>query len=413
MRRPVLFVKTMDSSTLTSSSSLIIQCAGIVLVALLTFFMTRSIRRTFLDYWTIAWLCLSAALISLLLDFNRAGLQSVLYSAYMLLEYGFGFFFFAGCRNYVSGKRITARHIYLMTPVVVMAVAAPHLTNDVNKIFIPHAAIIALFFGAAYFTLGPRRRGSPSPGLKVMSFALILLSLDFLHYVPVFSYALIRGTPPLAYLKYTFIYDLIFEILLGFGSVMAVMEDLRYEVEGANRELTKARDSLEIQARMDPLTEAFNRHAFCSLVEQSGDVLKGMVSGCVAVIDMDNLKPINDSLGHGAGDSAIRVVARAIRSVIRPYDLLFRWGGDEFLVVLPNVTEAEALKRIGRLNEAIREQTRILNPPVSITVSSGIAPFASMTDIKQAIELADTKMYARKHVSKALRQSADRVYISL
>ncbi len=394
----------MDSSSVTSSASLVIQSSGVVLVALLSFFLTRSIRRTFLDYWTIAWLCLSVSLGCLLIGFNRPSLQSFFYSSYLLLEYAFGFMFLTGCRNYANGARLNRRHLYLLIPAVVVAGAAPQLTRDFNVIFTPHAAIIAGLFATAYFVLAQRRRGAPSPGLRVMSFALILLTLDFLHYVPIFAYSVISGSLPLSYLKYTSIYDLILEILLGFGSVMVVMEDVRREVEAANRDLTAARDRLEILARMDPLTEAFNRHAFCSLVDRNEDAARSEVSGCAVVIDMDNLKPINDSLGHSAGDSAIRAVAGAIRSVIRSYDLLFRWGGDEFLILLFNLTGTEVRARIEGLNAAL---AGILLPgsrsPVRITVSFGIATFSSMKEIEQAIEHADTNMYAHKHVAKAHR----------
>jgi diguanylate cyclase len=78
-------------------------------------------------------------------------------------------------------------------------------------------------------------------------------------------------------------------------------------------------------ARVDPLTASLNRHAFCSMAE--GYRATGEASGCVAVVDMDALKPINDSLGHTSGDAAIRAVARAIRQVVRADDLVFRWGG--------------------------------------------------------------------------------------
>src|SRR6185436_15469042 len=100
-----------------------------------------------------------------------------------------------------------------------------------------------------------------SPGLRVMSGALFLLAIDFLHYVPVFGArkGLWGFTVPPAYLQYTSIFDLVLEILLGFGTIMLSFESVRREVEAANQELTAARDQLELMARMDPLTEALNR----------------------------------------------------------------------------------------------------------------------------------------------------------
>ncbi len=103
-----------------------------------------------------------------------------------------------------------------------------------------------------------------------MSAALLLLAIGFLHYVPVFGArkGLWGITVPLSYLQYTSVFDLLFEILLGFGTVMVLMEGVRREVEMANKKLLQARDQLELLVQMDPLTEALNRHAFHSLLRR-------------------------------------------------------------------------------------------------------------------------------------------------
>src|SRR6202035_5112240 len=119
--------------------------------------------------------------------------------------------------------------------------------------------------------LPARRTHKSSLGLRVMSVALTLLTLDFLHYVPVFGARQgIWGLRfPQTYLEYTSIVDLFLELLLGFGTVMVLMEAVSHEVEKANEELTAARDRLELLASRDPLTEALNRHAFHSLLDRS------------------------------------------------------------------------------------------------------------------------------------------------
>jgi diguanylate cyclase (GGDEF)-like protein len=231
-----------------------------------------------------------------------------------------------------------------------------------------------------------------------MSVALILLTLDFLHYVPLLSYVeLDHSALPIGYLRYSSIYDLILETLLGFGTLMLVMDDSRHEVEAANRELVAARDRLEVLVRLDPLTEALNRHAFYSLVDKNHDGRAMTASGCVVVLDIDNLKPINDSLGHAAGDEAIREVARSIRSVIRSDDLLFRWGGDEFLILFFNVSESSVRTRMDQLDSAL---SLTLLPgaadAVRLIVSYGLATFGTMGEIEQAIDRADSAMYACK-----------------
>ncbi len=150
---------------------------------------------------------------------------------------------------------------------------------------------------------------------------------------------------------------------------------------------------LEQIARQDPLTAALNRHAYYSLIEKRGD--RGdLDAGCVAIVDLDDLKKINDSFGHAAGDLAIRQVASAVRSVLRADDLVFRWGGDEFLVILFGISETLGRERLGNINQALEENA--LASAMPITVSIGLSPFANSGDLASAIDRADADMYANK-----------------
>ena len=177
--------------------------------------------------------------------------------------------------------------------------------------------------------------------------------------------------------------------------------EARHEVEVANRDLIAARDKLEVLARIDPLTEALNRHAFYSLVDGDQEAKRLGASGCVVVLDIDNLKPINDSLGHAAGDAEIREVARAVRSVIRADDLLFRWGGDEFLILCFNISEAAASKRITEMDASLAFTSLPgASEPVRLIVSYGLAAFSGSRGIETAIDQADEAMYASKQARK-------------
>jgi diguanylate cyclase (GGDEF)-like protein len=151
---------------------------------------------------------------------------------------------------------------------------------------------------------------------------------------------------------------------------------------------------------MDPLTEALNRHAFHSLLRRpEAGHTDAVTSGSVAVLDIDNLKPINDTFGHTVGDKAIRAVARAMRSLVRADDMLFRWGGDEFLVLMFKLPQPEASRRIEKLNKILAENSeRWIGLPVNVTVSFGVTGFTSLTDLGQAIEQADKAMYAQRNL---------------
>jgi len=387
-----------------SSVGLIIQFVGISLVALLSFFVGRTIRRSPLDLWTAAWLCLSFSLAVLYVGFKVSTFPSVFYALYLFGEYAYGYLFVAGCRSHRTGTRLRRRDYLALTGAAIAAIALSQVSTDFNIIFSVHAGLMAGLFGAALYSLRPLEKWTGSgPGLRVMSVALALLAIDFLHYIPVFAEALSSRSPVLSsYLKYTSIYDLFLEMLLGFGTIMVVMEDVRRELEVTNSELAAARDKLEVLASIDSLTGALNRHAFSSLIARGTATL----SGWAAVLDVDNLKSINDSLGHGAGDAALREVATAIRSMIRASDQLYRWGGDEYLILLFEIPEDAVRRRIEGLNGML---ARVALPgrdePVMLNVSYGLSSFSKTPDIEQAIEQADRAMYACK---QERRRASDR-----
>jgi hypothetical protein len=281
-----------------SGVGLAIQCVGILLLTLLSFFMRGSIRNASLKYWTAGWTCLSVSLISLFVAFHIGGRPKLLYSFYFAGEYAFGLLFVAGCRYY-SREPPQPPYCVWHQGCRDRRRPAPSLCRF-QDLFLVQAGILACLFAASLVSLRESIvRKDASPGLRVMAVALLLLTIDFLHYVPVFGAR--KGawgiTVPKGYLQFTSIFDLLLEILLGFGTVMVLMESVRYEMEAANQKLLRAHDKLELLAQMDPLTEALNRHAFHSLLSRSESGAEADSSGCVAVIDIDNLKPINDSLG--------------------------------------------------------------------------------------------------------------------
>lgn len=379
-----------------SNVGLAIQCVGVVLIAGLSLFMRGSIRSLSLKYWATAWTSLALALASLFVGFHLERGQNLCYSAYFFGEYAFGLLFVAGCREHSTGARIGRPYLFLLLAALTIALALPHLSADFNDLFIVQATVMAALFAGSFLSLRDARRHESTPGLRVMSVAVLLLAIDFLHYVPIFGTR--KGSwglgIPNAYLKYTSIIDLTLEVLLGFGSMMVLLEGVRREVEAANHKLTQARDKLELLAQMDPLTEALNRHAFHSLLSRDESDSETEVSGCVAVIDLDNLKQINDSLGHNVGDKAIRAVARATRSLIRADDMLFRWGGDEFMVLMFKLHESEASRRMESLNEILElNGPQWTSAPVKIAASFGVCGFKSLRQLGQAIEDADKAMY--------------------
>ena len=253
---------------------------------------------------------------------------------------------------------------------------------DSNVGLLIECAGILLLTAVAVFMRSSMKRLS----LKYWTLAWSTLSLALLILFAAFHISL----KPAIYYTVYFFGQYVFGLMFITGC--------RRAVEETNRELLEARDKLELLHQMDPLTEALNRHAFHSLLRDSEGRQESRTSGSVAVLDIDNLKPINDTWGHSAGDKAIRAVARAMRSLIRADDMLFRWGGDEFLVLMFKLSEEEAGRRMTKLNAILEENCRKwTGMPIAVTVSHGIAGFDSLTELGQAIENADLAMYANRN----------------
>jgi diguanylate cyclase (GGDEF)-like protein len=192
--------------------------------------------------------------------------------------------------------------------------------------------------------------------------------------------------------------DLTFNVLLGYAMVLVLMEDAKREVDDAQAELQVTHDQLRRAALYDSLTDSLNRRAFA---EGVGLEMVKATFGTVVIADLDNLKAVNDRFGHAAGDRLLRQCADVLRATLRRYDKLYRWGGDEFLLIVPS---AHAAAVLARLRAAIDGGDAVEVAPgerAPLAVSLGAADYASSEELAFAIERADRAMYAEKSRRKA------------
>jgi diguanylate cyclase (GGDEF)-like protein len=182
------------------------------------------------------------------------------------------------------------------------------------------------------------------------------------------------------------------------------------------RRLSEDIDALKEIADTDPLTGLPNRRGMLRFGE---DVMSAYGreerNFAVFVIDIDHFKRINDTHGHAVGDEAIRHVARIVQSAIRPSDRVARFGGEEFVVVLRDVSPALAGEIAERIRASIeRSALMIRRTSISVTVSIGVALVAADDrDIQDVTERADMALYAaksggRNRVSVVLTPASER-----
>ena len=163
----------------------------------------------------------------------------------------------------------------------------------------------------------------------------------------------------------------------------------------------EARKSAENNARLDPLTNLYNRRAFSELVHPSWELCKRSnhpVS--IMLMDLDWFKRINDQFGHTAGDEILEDVAKVIKGRIRNADIPLRWGGEEFLIFLPNTNSKQAKLLAEDLRKEIEKidiNKTDTNKTDSVTMSIGVVSATpDQIDLDKLITLADESLYSAK-----------------
>jgi diguanylate cyclase (GGDEF)-like protein/PAS domain S-box-containing protein len=157
---------------------------------------------------------------------------------------------------------------------------------------------------------------------------------------------------------------------------------------------------LDYQAHHDPLTGLPNRTLFLHRLREL--IAKGGDEVAVLFVDLDNFKLINDSLGHGAGDHLLQVVAERMRRVLRPDDVIARFGGDEFAVTIAAGGETGARRVADRLASALRAPVELDNRQRFVTASFGVrSAKTELADPEALLRDADAAMYRAKELGKA------------
>jgi len=186
-------------------------------------------------------------------------------------------------------------------------------------------------------------------------------------------------------------------LMISFVSYIVIIRE--------SSELKLAYQKLESLATTDSLTGISNRRQLLERIEQhfamlqrSGDAVPNNVGLGFIMIDVDYFKQINDTYGHLAGDSILQELAKEINQVLRQYDVFGRYGGEEFLIVLPNTLPEEAKRIAERLITSVRERPFVWNnSAIHITLSSGVTwTDASNETLDEVLSKVDRLMYEAK-----------------
>jgi diguanylate cyclase (GGDEF)-like protein len=172
------------------------------------------------------------------------------------------------------------------------------------------------------------------------------------------------------------------------------------------RDLASALERLRDLARHDELTALPNRRHMLELIDNAQQhAARTGVPFCLAVIDIDHFKLVNDDHGHAAGDEVLRVFSREALAAVRTIDVLGRWGGEEFVLLMPVTTPVESASlAVERIRSAVAAHAwtgiAALPPDFRVTMSAGVATSVAGEPVEALVARADTALYQAKRAGR-------------
>jgi diguanylate cyclase (GGDEF)-like protein len=378
-------------------------------------------RSRFFKFWTLAWAVLLAALLPLAAGLywlphlgaqDGAMFRVLIPGMFLLYQVGKPFFLLlllAGSLEYVNGRLPKQLPFYGSLAALAYGLVSFSAAADSWGLMQWQAlACIAvpLYSGVRLLGLPPTRRtlGSRMTGIVFMLYALLWcmywLALYQMHHLPANQVASFAGLTA----NFNGYLDSLLELLLAFGMVLMILEEGRRETNAAHAELAVAHEKLLHESLTDPLTATYNRLAFTRGVFLQ---TAGSTYGSVFIFDLDNLKHVNDSHGHEAGDELLKYFVMTLRGGLRPADQLYRWGGDEFLLLLPGATYANVAPRLNQLlHKALPLSMFDGSVNLKLEASVGGADYHDQESLRTAVSNADRAMYEQKRIHKTAPQPA-------
>jgi len=196
--------------------------------------------------------------------------------------------------------------------------------------------------------------------------------------------------------------------LLSLGLIGKWVSDIRVRITRQSRELTEAIDTLQQMATTDMLTGTLNRRMLTELLE--GEFKLWERTGqrfCVVLFDVDHFKQVNDRHGHAVGDLVLKRFVESSRPQLRQVDKLGRWGGEEFLLLLPHATLDTALVAADRIRQSFEDLRFDEAPGLRVSISGGVAEVRPDEALEHTIDRADAALYSAKQAGRNRCMDAD------
>jgi len=349
-------------------------------------------RQPFIMAWAAGWLLMAPAFLLVPSPSVGGPWMKIAVGLSQLLRVCSMVLFFWSADLFRQTRYVSAKSLQVLVPIALWFVFAP-LAFGTRMVLTPGYLISALLLVAtatmyAAVLLERRMIGS---GL----IALVLLGLAITNVTTAFALPHAATADRASFA--IFMVAVVLSTLLAVGIHLLVFEDMTYELRITNRRLEAAREELLQAAITDPLTGCHNRRFLEQVQERElKRHARFKLPLSLLFIDVDKFKAINDTLGHDAGDRVLQYVARFLKRHIREADYVFRWGGDEFLVLI-TCGEDEARRKAAMLKATFDAAPEAEELPPGIGLSVGWVEVPSGTsDLLPLVNEADTRMYKDK-----------------
>ena len=276
-----------------------------------------------------------------------------------------------------KGYRVSANLLLYSLIILMLFLIHSGGSNNTGPLWVFLIPPVALFFGGL-------RKGLRDIGLFVMVAATIMFY------------------PEEALLATSYSYEFKTRILYSFLTATFLSAFYEYSRENSYRQIQELSDKFEQQARQDPLTRLPNRRAMREHLEYEHNRSKRSKQiMSVLLCDIDYFKKINDIHGHDAGDAVLKQISGTFQKALRKQDIVARWGGEEFLFLLPETSEHEAHILAEKVRKKVlNSDFHHNNQKIASTISIGLAEVPVEMSVDQAINLADHQLYQAKEAGR-------------
>lgn len=373
--------------------------AGALACLLLLLFAYR--RQPYILYWTCSWTLLSGSLLLTSHGFSDNPASRLMLGLAQVLSIAAALLLVLSARAFSRNGYFSSRLLLMILSTVIWFGLAP-LALDRRSVLIPGylmSAAILFIAAVSFLSVGRRFRMT---GAALIGGAQLLLTGS---YAWIAASAMRRPLASEGSLGLLTLNAMLY-LVQALGMYLFVAEDMTYELRMTNRQLSTTQSELQALAVTDDLTGCYNRRYFQQVIvrELKRHHRYGLPLSLL-FIDIDRFKQINDQLGHDTGDQVLQLVADLLLGHVRDVDYVFRWGGDEF-VVLFSCSREHASRKASEIKAEFVRLAAQMGLPKQLALSIGCGQASgNLDDPFSLVQEADKDMYRDKYASRSVRHA--------